>query len=277
MLHGDLLGERARLTPVKTALVDVATGRRYSYADLDGRASGTARFLHADLGLAKGDRLGLLAGNSVEFLDLFFAVAKAGVILVPLSTRLAAHELEFVVRDSGVRVLIYDHTTIDTVRALRDGVRTAPARSVERWVTIDERAVEGDDVLADRVSLSASIPWSPLRSDPEDPYCLLYTSGTTGQPKGVIVPHRMVTWNGYNTVIGWQLREDDVSPIFTPLYHAGALGAFLIPIFTIGGTIVLHRGFDASEVWRTIEAESNSAAPPIPTANEASTCRRVGS
>ena len=80
-----------------------------------------------------------------------------------------------------------------------------------------------------------------------------------------MVPHRMVTWNGYNTVVCWQLREDDVSPIFTPLYHAGGLGAFLIPVFTIGGTIVLHRGFDAAEVWRTIERERCTVVLGVPT------------
>ncbi|HEX9093246.1 MAG TPA: class I adenylate-forming enzyme family protein, partial [Coriobacteriia bacterium] len=88
MLHGDLLGERARLTPAKTALVDVLTGFRYTYGDLDARAIATARFLQRDLGLAKGERVGLLAGNSVEFLDVFFAAPKCGAILVPLSTRL---------------------------------------------------------------------------------------------------------------------------------------------------------------------------------------------
>jgi fatty-acyl-CoA synthase len=265
MLHGDLLGERARLTPGKTALVLVSTRRRYTYADLDARAVAAARFLQNDLGLAKGDRVGLLAGNSVEFLDLFFAVPKAGVVLVPLSTRLTARELEYVIRDSGIRALVYDFTTIDTVRALRGGPPTAPALPVERWVTIDEPAADGDDVLADRVAASAELPWSPARCDPEDPYCLLYTSGTTGQPKGVIVPHRMVTWNGYNTVVNWQLREDDVSPIFTPLYHAGALGAFLVPVFTIGGTIVLHRGFEPAEVWRTIEQERCTVVLGVPT------------
>jgi len=79
------------------------------------------------------------------------------------------------------------------------------------------------------------------------------------------VPHRMVAWNGYNTVICWQLREDDVSPIFTPLYHAGGLGAFLLPIFTIGGTIVLHAAFDAGEVWQTIERERCTVVLGVPT------------
>jgi fatty-acyl-CoA synthase len=100
---------------------------------------------------------------------------------------------------------------------------------------------------------------------PEDLYCLLYTSGTTGKPKGVMVPHRMVGWNAVNTAVSWQLREDDVSPIYTPLYHAGGLGAFLTPIFAIGGTIVLHAGFDAEEVLATIGRERCTVVLGVPT------------
>jgi fatty-acyl-CoA synthase len=101
--------------------------------------------------------------------------------------------------------------------------------------------------------------------EPEAPYALLYTSGTTGKPKGVVVPHRMVAWNAYNTALSWQLREDDVSPVFMPLYHAGGLGAFLLPIFAIGGTVVLHAGFDASEVWRVLQFERCTVILGVPT------------
>jgi fatty-acyl-CoA synthase len=103
------------------------------------------------------------------------------------------------------------------------------------------------------------------RPGPEDLYCLLYTSGTTGKPKGVMIPHRMVAWNGLNTAVCWGLREDDVSPIYTPLYHAGGLGAFLTPIFAAGGTIVLHRGFEAAEILRTIHAEKCTVVLGVPT------------
>jgi len=101
--------------------------------------------------------------------------------------------------------------------------------------------------------------------DPKAPFALLYTSGTTGKPKGVIVPHRMVAWNAFNTALSWQLREDDVSPIFTPLYHAGGLGAFLLPIFAAGGTVVLHAGFDTSEVWRVLQQERCTVVLGVPT------------
>ncbi len=253
MLAGDLLGERARLTPQKTALVCVESGARYSYAELDRRATLAARALREGLGLAPGERVGLLSGNRVEFLDLFFGVAKAGLVLVPLGTRLTPHEIGHIVADSGLRVLVYSSEHAGTAQAV-----LAAAPQV-RGLALDEGRL---------AELQQALPPSEWRAEPcqpEDLWALLYTSGTTGKPKGVRVPHRMVLWNGYNTAVSWQLREDDVSPIFTPLYHAGGLGAFLVPIFTIGGTIVLHAAFDAAEIWRTIEAERCTVVLGVPT------------
>jgi fatty-acyl-CoA synthase len=80
-----------------------------------------------------------------------------------------------------------------------------------------------------------------------------------------MLPHRMVIWNGYNTVASWQLRDDDIAPIFTPMYHAGGLAVFLTPMFVIGGSVVLHDRFDASEVWRLIERERATIVFGVPT------------
>jgi fatty-acyl-CoA synthase len=252
LISGDLLGERARLTPEKLALVYVPAGERFSYAELDARAVRLARVWRQVLGVGKGERFALLADNRPEVLDAFFAAPKAGVILVPLSARLTLRELSGILEDARPAGLLYGAEHAETAKALRELV------SLDHWVSLDEDL----ELLAAAVP---DTPWSRERCDPEDLWCLLYTSGTTGQPKGVMLPHRMIVWNGYNTVVGWQLRADDVSPIFTPLYHAGGLGAFLAPIFTIGGTVVLHRGFDAAEVWRTIEEEGCTVVLGVPT------------
>src|SRR5579871_1315232 len=239
MIAGDLLGERARLTPEKTALIEVRSNRRFTYAELNRRAAAMAHFWTAKCGLAKGDRIGILSQNCVEYVDAFFAAGKSGIILVPLNTRLSGPELEAQLDDAAI-------TTILVGSAL-PGCRRSSERS---WLPLE--------------SVSAA-EFTPTPTRPEDLWCLLYTSGTTGSPKGVMLPHRMILWNAYNTVASWQLREDDIAPIFTPMYHAGGLAVFLTPLFLIGGTIILHDRFDSSEIWRWTERERATVIFGVPT------------
>lgn len=252
MIHADLLGERTRLTPDGLAIVDVATGARLTFAGMNRRAEACARVLVHALGRSKGDRVGLLAHNSLEFLDVVFAAAKTGTVLVPLNTRLTARELSRIVEHSGLRTLFFDPELEPTVAELRERIR------LDHWVGLRHDYPQ----LLDRVS---GTPFTSARCDGEDLFALLYTSGTTGTPKGVMIPHRMMAWNAYNTVMCWQLRADDVTSIFTPLYHAGGLTVFLTPLIAIGGTSVLHRHFDAAEVWRTIETEKCTVVLGVPT------------
>ena len=259
MLHGDILGERARLTPHKTALVVKTTGERLSYADLDERALRCALSWTTTLGLEKGDRVAILSNNRVEFLEAYFAATKSGIVLVPLGTKLTAKELEYILRDAGVKALLYAGAYAETVRALDRCV------DLGHWIALDDPVRpdhEHHARLRDRGHVAGdSLP----RCEGDDVCCLLYTSGTTGRPKGVIVPHRMVAYNALNTVACWQLQETDVSPVFTPLYHAGGLGAFIGPIFAVGGTIVLHDGFDVAEVLSTITDERCTVVLGVPT------------
>ncbi len=240
MFAGDLLAERARITPDKTALISIETSERLTYAELNDRAERAAATI-LEAGMAASDRYGILAYNSIEFLSFFFAAAKTGAIAVPLSTRATAHELEQIVSDCGMKRLWYGPEFAEVVKKL--------------------------SVLSSQFSLaSRSTENRELRTESsESVFCLLYTSGTTGRPKGIMIPRRQLLWNGYNTVINWGLRDDDISPVFTPLYHAGGLAAFLIPIFCAGGTIVLHKSFDPSVVWQTIERERCTVVLGVPT------------
>lgn len=253
MLSGDVLGERARLTPDRTALV-VVPGTSYTYAELDARALRAASLL-ASLGVKAGDRVGLLAHNRVEFLDVFFAAAKSGVVVVPLGTRLTALELEQIARDCRMSALVYDGALSGVASALRSLV------AIEHWIALDSPSEATDVAFATAPAPSVVF----ARPQPEDVYCLVYTSGTTGKAKGVMIPHRQIGWNAYNTVVSWQLRDDDVSPVFTPLYHAAGPAVFLLPLFAVGGRIVLHPSFDAAEVWRTIEQERCTVVLGVPT------------
>ncbi len=253
----DILAHRARLTPAKTALVYVPTGERFTYRALDERANRCAHALIDSCGIRPGDRVGILAENRVEFVDAFFAAAKCGAILVPLSARMTARELEAIIRDSGICCLLYSGLN-SIVNEFRSKV------ALDRCIALDQRASDSDLLYSDltRTASSAALDFT---SAPEHLHCLLYTSGTTGKPKGVMISHRMVLANAINTVLSWELRSDDICPIFTPMYHAGGLFVFLTAIFAAGGTIILHQGFDPAEVWRTIERERCTAVFGVPT------------
>ncbi len=259
MLHGDILGERARLTPERTALVYAPSGERLSYRELDGRAAACARAWLDSVGLQPGERVAILANNRVEFLEAFFAAAKSGVVLVPLGTKLTPSELEYILRDAGVKAVLYAGAFAETVRALQRCIELG------HWIALDE-PLGADDLRYGEMCKAGASSSEPLcRPQPEDACCLMYTSGTTGRPKGVIIPHRQISWNAVNTAMCWQLRETDVSSVFTPLYHAGGLGAFIPPIFAMGGTIVLHEAFDAAEVLHTMAAERCTVLLGVPT------------
>ncbi len=253
MIAGDILGERARIHPDKTALVYVPTGQRLSYAQLNEMTMRVAHVWTEQLGLGKGDRIGILAQNSIENVCAFFAAGKTGVVIVPLNARQTAHELAYVVEDAGLAALMYETQFAGVAEALSSGREAMKLLALEgpQWATAmacaDPRGFRNTGCGA------------------EDIYCLLYTSGTTGKPKGVMLPHRMIVWNAYNTAISWQIRDSDVIPIFTPMYHAGGLTVFLTPGLLLGCTIVLHRKFDASEVWRTVEPERVSILMAVPT------------
>jgi len=200
----------------------------------------------SEQGLRKGDRVAILAENCVEYVDAFFAAGKSGVVLVPLNTRLAPPELAAVVEDCGARLLLFS---------------TLFATQAEQ-IPIEQRlALDDVDPTQNRDRQGAAL----VRPEPDDLWCLLYTSGTTGRPKGVMLPHRMVIWNAYNTVASWQLREDDIAPVFTPMYHAGGLAVFLTPMVAIGGTVLLHEHFEPSGVWETAARERATLIFGVPT------------
>jgi fatty-acyl-CoA synthase len=276
MLHGDILSERASLSPMKTAIL-CAQGQRLTYRDLNQRAIQCAHLFLDHCRLSKSDRVAILAKNRLEFLDAFFAAGKSGVILVPLNVRQTAPELSAILKSSGAKAIFYDGDLSSKIRQLKQDPDLA--QQIATWIALDSASSDlrsndsasndSPSALADpdynKLRTSYSTTWLSPPCDPEDIYCLLYTSGTTGKPKGVMIPHRMVAWNACNTALNWQLRDTDVSPVFTPLYHAGGLFAFLTPIFAAGGTIVLHREFDAGEVWRTVEREKCTVMLGVPT------------
>jgi fatty-acyl-CoA synthase len=258
MHAADLLSKRAYLTPDREALTEQATGRRYTYAELNTRANRLANWMR-DLGVQKGDRVSILAHNSVAYVDLFYGLAKIGAILAPLNWRLVARELVYIVNDCCPRVLICGPEFTDLL------VEMQPEIDVAHYVAADGAALEG--ALSYENELAAAPDSEPVRPplEADDCYTILYTSGTTGRPKGAMIPHRQILWNSINTIVSWGLTETDASPVFTPLFHAGGLFAFLTPLLYAGGRIVLFRGFDLDTIFRTILEEECTVVLGVPT------------
>lgn len=256
---GNLLSKRADLTPDRIALREVAAGQTYTYAQLSERANRASNFLRHKLGVQKGDVVSLLAHNSVVYIDLLYAATKIGAIFAPLNWRLVANELAYIVQDCGSKVLICGPAFSETLAAMR------PQINVKHLVSLDGAAIANAWVYEDELAMAESDePKRPFLS-PEDTACILYTSGTTGKPKGAMIPHRQIVWNAINTVISWGLTPDDISPIFTPMCHAGGLFVFLTPLFYIGGQIVLLRHFDPVKTLQVIAAEKCTVLLGVPT------------
>jgi fatty-acyl-CoA synthase len=258
MHAADLLTNRARLTPDRVAMLFLPDGKRCTYAELNQRANRLANWLRA-LGVEKGDRVSILAHNSVEYVDLFYGLAKIGAILAPLNWRLVARELVYIVNDCQPKMLLCGPEFTGVLAEMR------PEIEVAHYVGVEGAEFEG--ALDYDAELAAASGAEPLRPplDPDDTYAILYTSGTTGRPKGAMIPHRQIVWNAINTIASWGLNESDISPVFTPLFHAGGLFAFLTPLFYVGGRILLFRTFDGDAIFQSILDEKCTVVLGVPT------------
>lgn len=260
MHAADLLSHRARLTPDREALLFTDSGERFSYAALNERSNRAANFLRDKCGVQAGDRVSILAHNGVAYLDLFYGLAKIGAIFAPLNWRLVAAELSYIVKDCAPKVLLCDPDFVATLTQMQPDIQ------VEHLVSLNGAAIEGAFVYEDELAAADNgEPERPLSLNLETPHCILYTSGTTGQPKGAVIPQRQVLWNILSTCVSWGLTEQDVSPVFTPLFHAGGLFAFLTPLFYLGGRIVLSKGFEPECTLDIILKEKCTVILGVPT------------
>jgi fatty-acyl-CoA synthase len=258
MHAADLMTNRARLTPAREAMLSMPDGERYTYAELNARANRLANWMR-QLGVEKGDRVSILAYNGIAYVDLFYGLAKIGAILAPLNWRLVAPELIYIVNDCRPDVLICGPEFTGVLAEMR------PKIDVPTYIGVEGAEFQGAlDYDAGLASASDAEPERPdLEAD--DTYAILYTSGTTGRPKGAMIPHRQVLYNCLNTIASWGLTETDVSPVFTPLFHAGGLFAFFTPLFYIGGRILLFRTSDLDAIFRAILDEKCTVVLGVPT------------
>jgi fatty-acyl-CoA synthase len=225
---------RARVASGDVALVH--EGRRWTYGEVAERVDRLANGFAA-LGVRAGDRVAYLGPNHPAFVETMFATMAIGAIFVPLNTRLAPPELAGLLRDAAPRAFVWS-AGLD-----------AAAQAILAHSPVDLRIVAGDgssaaDHILDQVVSRGTTDAADVPVSMDDVAMIMYTSGTTGQPRGVTLTHENLTWNVFHVLIDVDVHQDEVTLVSAPLFHTAALNQTFLPTFIKGGTAVLEPAFD---------------------------------
>jgi len=229
-------------------------GQSFTYAGLDELAGRSARLL-AELGISQGDRVALFLPNIPEFVIAYLAIQKLGGIAVSVNARLRRDEVGFVLADSGAKAII-------TTRELREQV-PVEALTVPGYVFIAEGEV-GDDLPWQALRERVAVGMAAAYLDPDTPAAIVYTSGTTGTPKGATLSHSNVVFTAQSKQRYLKLRPEDRLLLFLPLFHCFGQNAILNAGLQAGATVVLQRRFDLETAVRAVQEEAISVFCAIP-------------
>ncbi|HSC64753.1 MAG TPA: AMP-binding protein [Caldimonas sp.] len=254
----DAVSTHARLTPHKLGARD--SHRELTFARWHERATRLANGL-LGLGLAKGDRVALLAYNRVEWLELYAALARAGLVAVPINFRLTPPEIAYIVQHSGARACVVQDELIEAVEAVRGELDLLPRGRV----CLGERAMPGWTAYEALIAAASAVdPGVGVR--PTDPCALMYTSGTTGRPKGAIRSHEGNALIALATALEMRFTRDDTGLMVMPMCHANSL--YFSHTFThLGAACVIddHRSFDPQALLATLAQERITFTSLVPT------------
>ena len=228
--------QRALRTPERKALH--FEGRTWTYGEMQAAIADCAARLSA-LGVTKGERVAFLGLNQPMFFFSMFATARLGAIFVPLNFRLTGPELAFMIEDSGAAILIVDAHHAPTIAPVREQLAQLrgllPAEDEANWTTSPAAAPQ-------------------VAVDEDDVAMIMYTSGTTGRPKGAMLTHGNFWWNNANAMHAMDFWQDDVTLTAAPIFHIGGLNVTTLGTFQKGGLVVLHRAFDPGRALAEIAA-----------------------
>ncbi|MBK3495039.1 AMP-binding protein [Viridibacillus sp. YIM B01967] len=234
--------KRAAITPKKTALIDIATSRSWSYKQLADEVKKWAMFLK-NCGLQKGDRVAVIAENRIDLFAILFASAIGGYVYVPLNWRLSHTELDYILDDCTPTLLLYEHQFMK--------------------LTANKQHMKAYPITTEHLVGHYELPTNNWNS--KDPWLIIYTGGTTGKPKGVVLSYNAVNWNAFNTIISWNISSDDCTLNYMPLFHTGGLNALSIPILMAGGTVVIGSKFNPQEAIRALNIYHTTISLFVPT------------
>lgn len=238
---------RVNLTPSDVALIDSETDQPWTYQELNERAELLAAHLVSE-GVQKGDRIALLAPNHISHFDFIIASMKVGSIFVPLNYRLAHPELMYIIKDCDPKIL---------------GVTPSIKSELElEEIDIHILDIKDNKYLDSFDGGNLSVSQNILE---DDPLAMIYTGGTTGRPKGVVLSHRSILWNAINTIITWDLGKEDITLTTLPMFHTGGLNVFSLPLLLVGGKLVITAEFQPEKAVKDLIGYKCTTALFVPT------------
>ncbi len=244
---GYLLSNSARKHPDRLAVI--AEEGRYSFERFDQRTNRLARAM-IKTGMKRGDRVAILFFNGAHFVETYFAAIKAGMVATPINFRLAVPEILYLINNSQAKTLFYDAAFEAPLKDVQDRLE-----SVQWYVSPhsggSRLSMHYEDFVAGG---SDSLPLLPQVGE-EDPCQLMYTSGTTGRPKGAILTHGNILWNLFNTICGRDDQPGEKAVIVGPLFHTAALNNHFTIQVALGGASIVIRKFEPVSLLKTIQEE----------------------
>ncbi len=236
----DWIAHHATNRPNARAMLDLATDRSFTYAEMNERTSRLAAALASEFGVGHGDRVAVLANNNTNTFEVQFACWKLGAIFVPLNWRLTIPELEFIVGDCSPLVMVHDDEFAEPAAILAADPGIPHRINWDRVDTSQAGAVaDYEELLRSTDPLAANTPTTH-----DDVLTIMYTSGTTGRPKGAMITQGMTLWNAVNMLEFFSLSPRMVNFAFLPLFHTGGLNCFSNPAFHMGGSTLVMKTFD---------------------------------
>lgn len=243
----DWLKRWAEISPKALAIRCADSGRSFTYAHLFERSSALAAALAGRLGVGPGDRVALFAQNEPEALFLFFALQRLGAILVPVNFRFTAREADHVLQDSGAKALVFHEDFSGVVEKLGAKPELVSFRELQEMAFDSAPAATG------------------FAGGFDSPSMILYTSGTTGAPKGALITNKMLFWNSVNTGLRLNITQGDRTVIFHPLFHTSGWNVLTTPFLHHGASIVMLKKFDPARVLELCQTERLSVLFGVPT------------
>ena len=246
MKYYDWSAHQAGIRPDEVAIFNVADGRKLTYGQLEERSNRLAAYLQAS-GVGRGDRVAILAANGPEYFELVFACGKIGGIAVPLNWRLTENELAYILGDSSPKVMIHDANFVEMCRSLQQRC------GIEQLLEIDVAATPASSSGYEQAIEHGAPEFQREEMTHDDVAMIMYTSGTTGHPKGAMITHGMNFINCVNLGIPAQVTPKTVQLVVLPLFHTGGLNCYANPVLHAGGKVVLMREFDPGAALALID------------------------